>query len=132
MLASNILTTRQSINRALNLWKTSSRPFGAKRKFCKLRQPIFVRQNFLPGLKIFNCIGGEAKPCCEFKGIVGDVKKDSIEDIWSSKALEDLRAKMLRGERDQRCWKCYEARKPAAAVCATSSIPVDLLSLIQT
>lgn len=54
-------------------------------------------------------IGGEAKPCCEFKGTVGDVKESSIGEIWSAKPLTDLRAKMIRGERDQRCWKCYEA-----------------------
>ncbi len=56
-------------------------------------------------------IGGQAKPCCEFKGIVGDVKRDSVAEIWAAKPLEDLRAKMLRGERDKRCWKCYEAEE---------------------
>jgi MoaA/NifB/PqqE/SkfB family radical SAM enzyme len=54
-------------------------------------------------------IGGEAKPCCEFKGDVGDVKESSIGEIWGAQPLNDLRAKMLRGERDKRCWKCYEA-----------------------
>ena len=56
-------------------------------------------------------IGGEAKPCCEYKGSVGNVKEDSIEKIWSAKPLNDLRAKMMRDERDQRCWKCYEAEE---------------------
>jgi radical SAM protein with 4Fe4S-binding SPASM domain len=54
-------------------------------------------------------IGGDAKPCCEFKGKIGNVKENSIEEIWRAKPLDDLRAKMIRGERDRRCWKCYEA-----------------------
>lgn len=54
-------------------------------------------------------IGGDAKPCCEFKGKIGNVKENPIEEIWRAKPLEDLRAKMIRGERDGRCWKCYEA-----------------------
>jgi radical SAM protein with 4Fe4S-binding SPASM domain len=52
-------------------------------------------------------IGGVAKPCCEFEGIIGDVKKSSIEEIWNSQELDDLRAKMRRDERDERCRKCY-------------------------
>lgn len=56
-------------------------------------------------------IGGAAKPCCEFKDDIANLKETSIEEIWHSEALKDLRAKMLRDERDARCWKCYEAEE---------------------
>jgi radical SAM protein with 4Fe4S-binding SPASM domain len=54
-------------------------------------------------------IGGDAKPCCEFKGSIGNVQGNSIEEIWGAKRFDDLRTKMLRDERDKRCRKCYEA-----------------------
>ena len=56
-------------------------------------------------------IGGATKPCCEFKDEIANLKESSIEEIWHSEPLVDLRAKMLRGERDARCWKCYEAEE---------------------
>jgi MoaA/NifB/PqqE/SkfB family radical SAM enzyme len=54
-------------------------------------------------------IGGAARPCCEFQGDLGSVKESSVEEIWRAPAFQDLRAKMLRGERDDGCRKCYEA-----------------------
>ena len=54
-------------------------------------------------------IGGSAKPCCEFKGEIGSLKETSLEGCWHSESLKDLRAKMLRGERDAGCQKCYDA-----------------------
>ena len=56
-------------------------------------------------------IGGATKPCCEFKDEIANLKETSIEEIWHSELLRDLRAKMLRDERDARCWKCYEAEE---------------------
>jgi MoaA/NifB/PqqE/SkfB family radical SAM enzyme len=53
-------------------------------------------------------IGGVATPCCEFKGDCGNVKQQSIEDVWQGEAFREFRAKMLRDERDDRCSKCYE------------------------
>jgi radical SAM protein with 4Fe4S-binding SPASM domain len=54
-------------------------------------------------------IGGSAKPCCEFKDEIGSLKETSLEKLWHSESLKDLRAKMLRGERDAGCRKCYDA-----------------------
>ena len=56
-------------------------------------------------------IGGQAKPCCEFEGSIGSTRKNSIEEIWSSHEINDLRAKMLRGERDGGCRKCYNVEE---------------------
>ncbi len=56
-------------------------------------------------------IGGATKPCCEFKDEIANLNESSIEELWYSDSLRDLRAKMLRGERDLRCWKCYEAEE---------------------
>lgn len=56
-------------------------------------------------------IGGGAKPCCEFKGSIGNVRENSVEEIWRAKPVTEFRSKILRGERDKRCWKCWEAEE---------------------
>ncbi len=74
--------------------------------------PAFCRAAF-ESLHI--SIGGAAKPCCEFEGDFGTVRESSVEDIWHAAAFQELRAKMLRGERDDRCRKCYEAEEAGGA-----------------
>jgi hypothetical protein len=60
-------------------------------------------------------VGGVAKPCCEIKGDFGDVRQESIQDIWHGQVFRDFRAKMLRDERDDRCRKCYEMEETGGA-----------------
>jgi MoaA/NifB/PqqE/SkfB family radical SAM enzyme len=54
-------------------------------------------------------IGGDAKPCCEFKDTIGNARSETVVEIWNGKSLADFRARMLSGERDKRCWKCWKA-----------------------
>ncbi|MGH6810968.1 MAG: twitch domain-containing radical SAM protein [Methylocella sp.] len=61
-----------------------------------------------PWVNLSVAIGGVARPCCEIDGDFGNLKEQSIQDIWHGQAFRDFRAKMLRDERDERCWKCYE------------------------
>lgn len=91
-----------------NILKAGSRKTQNMRADCnEIRaEKAFCRAAF-DNLHI--AIGGDAKPCCEFKGTLGNVKENSIEEIWHAKSVNDLRSKMLRGERDKRCWKCWEA-----------------------
>jgi len=61
-----------------------------------------------PWVNLSVAIGGVATPCCMIKGNFGDVKQQSIEDIWHGQEFRDFRSKMLRDEADERCCKCYE------------------------
>lgn len=61
-----------------------------------------------PWLNLYIAIGGAASPCCEFEGDFGNVKDRPISDVWNGPDFAAFRAKMLRDERDSRCWKCYE------------------------
>jgi MoaA/NifB/PqqE/SkfB family radical SAM enzyme len=61
-----------------------------------------------PWLNLNIAIGGAVRPCCEIKGDFGDVKQQSIEDVWNGREFGELRATLLRDERDERCSKCYE------------------------
>lgn len=54
-------------------------------------------------------IGGDAKPCCEFKDTIGNARTETVVEIWNGKSLKEFRDRMLSGERDKRCWKCWKA-----------------------
>jgi radical SAM protein with 4Fe4S-binding SPASM domain len=85
----------------------------------ELRDPEVVPKHLGPGKafcraafeSLHIAIGGATKPCCEFKDEIANLKEATIEEIWQSEALKELRAKMLRDEWDARCWKCYEAEE---------------------
>lgn len=66
---------------------------------------------FAPWINLSVAIGGVATPCCMIKGNFGDVRQQSIQDIWHGQEFRDFRAKMLRDERDDRCCKCYETEE---------------------
>ena len=55
---------------------------------------------------------GTVTPCCQTPwdepSSFGNAKTSSLEEIWRSEAMNTFRAKMLRGERDDRCTRCYE------------------------
>jgi MoaA/NifB/PqqE/SkfB family radical SAM enzyme len=61
-----------------------------------------------PWINLNIAIGGGVRPCCEIKGDFGHVAHQSIEAIWQGAEFRDLRAKLARDERDDRCSKCYE------------------------
>lgn len=61
---------------------------------------------------VHTCIwqSGQAQPCCINITNLGDVKKQSIEEIYSSnnKALINLRKEFLTDKLPESCFKCKE------------------------
>jgi len=53
---------------------------------------------------------GEAYPCCntEMKSTIGNTKTQTIEEIWQSPEMQEVRTKMLAGEKIDGCRRCYE------------------------
>lgn len=53
---------------------------------------------------------GQAFPCChsEHTGELGNTQRQSLDEIWNSKPMRDLRVNMLSGERTDACKRCYE------------------------
>jgi radical SAM protein with 4Fe4S-binding SPASM domain len=49
-------------------------------------------------------------PCCvaPYDDIFGDLKKQSIEEIWNSPRYQELRKAMLNGEKSSSCKHCYD------------------------
>ena len=49
---------------------------------------------------------GNVAPCCVWKGTLGNVKDDTLDDIFSSNHVKNIRKKMLSGERISECEWC--------------------------
>lgn len=47
------------------------------------------------------------RPCCEFKGSIGNASEQSLEDIWNNPEIKTIRKKMLTNEKPQECTKCH-------------------------
>lgn len=66
----------------------------------------------LPWVHLYVSTQGKVTPCCispwEEELVMGDLNKQPLDAIWNGKPMEELRSKMLRGEKDQRCWQCHE------------------------
>ncbi len=57
---------------------------------------------------------GEVIPCCltsYHNYFVGDLKKESIEEIWNGSKMKDLRKQMINGEEPKICSTCFEKEK---------------------
>lgn len=82
------------------------------------------RENFLltksktfciyPWIHLHATPSGEAFPCClsEYRaGNVGDCHKNTLEEIWHDKPMQDLRNAMLNERPSEACTRCYELEK---------------------
>lgn len=54
---------------------------------------------------------GKAKACCIANIPYGNVNKQDFEEIWNGKPIQELRAKFLQGEKDNRCSGCYNLER---------------------
>ena len=53
---------------------------------------------------------GQAFPCCmsEFTGQVGDLKRNTLSEIWNDAPMKQLRVNMLAEQPSPACVRCYE------------------------
>ena len=73
---------------------------------------IFENKSFCmyPWIHLHAFPTGEAYPCCntEMPKLVGNTRHNTLEEIWHGSKMQDIRAKMLRGEAVKGCSRCYE------------------------
>jgi radical SAM protein with 4Fe4S-binding SPASM domain len=50
---------------------------------------------------------GDISPCCMFIESFGNINKDSIQDLYHSEFMKNLRQSFLKGERPTQCTKCW-------------------------
>lgn len=51
---------------------------------------------------------GDITPCCRYMGKLGNIKEQSIEDIWNGTEVKTLRNEFLNGLRPNDCWPCWQ------------------------
>lgn len=57
---------------------------------------------------------GKVYPCCmtsDFSGYAGDLNTQTIEEIWNSDYMKNLRVQMLNGEEPKMCSRCFEGER---------------------
>lgn len=59
---------------------------------------------------IFQNPNGDVSPCCVWDGKspLGNVNKSSLEEIYKSKRLDELKNKLINGDRIKECSYCYK------------------------
>lgn len=50
---------------------------------------------------------GVVKPCCAFRGTLGNTKESTLQEIWNDEAYKSLRLDMLKGVKNSACQTCY-------------------------
>jgi radical SAM protein with 4Fe4S-binding SPASM domain len=54
---------------------------------------------------------GKVMHCCmnsDMNYFIGDLNKESLEEVWNSDNMKSIRKQMINGEKPQQCSKCYE------------------------
>ena len=54
---------------------------------------------------------GDAQPCCHAEliaGNFGDLKKNTMQEVWSNDKMKQLRTDMLNDVKHKACTRCYE------------------------
>jgi MoaA/NifB/PqqE/SkfB family radical SAM enzyme len=64
----------------------------------------------LPWIHLHAFPDGRAYPCClsEYNMPVGDLKTQTLRQVWNSEGLKQIRVNMLDGKPSKECSRCYE------------------------
>jgi len=64
----------------------------------------------LPWIHLHAFPDGRAYPCClsEYNMPVGDLKTQTLREVWNSEGLKQMRVNMLNGKPSKECSRCYE------------------------
>ena len=70
----------------------------------------------LPWMHMHAFPDGRAYPCClsDYWHPVGDLRKNTIEEVWNQDAYKTMRTNMLAGKECKECTKCYEQEQHGA------------------
>jgi len=67
----------------------------------------------IPWLHMHAFPDGRAYPCCmgEYNMPIGNLKEQTMKEVWNSKGLREMRNNMLTGKPSKECGRCYEQEK---------------------
>jgi radical SAM protein with 4Fe4S-binding SPASM domain len=80
---------------------------GGKKSMKNLPTDTFC---IIPWIHLNTTPNGEVLHCCitDERGQVGDLRTETLQDVWNNDKMRQLRVKLLNGEKPASCSKCYE------------------------
>jgi MoaA/NifB/PqqE/SkfB family radical SAM enzyme len=111
--------TSLAFRAVLRLWKSARcNPLNSRNKLSKVELSLIQDSEafcVLPWKNLFIHAGGQARPCCMFLGSIRSpdgspmsVHTHTLEAVWDSDQMRDIRKQMLNGTRVSGCSSCYE------------------------
>ena len=84
------------------------------RRKIKTEEDVAESKSFcmLPWVHLYLNTQGKVTPCClspwSEDSHLGDINKNSIDQIWNDKPIRKLRTTMLKDRKVEGCWQCYQ------------------------
>jgi len=77
----------------------------------------------LPWIHLNTWPNGNVYPCCltDWREEVGNLKDNTLEEIWNNDSMKSIRKDMLSGEKHNSCRKCYQQEENGLDSTRTSS-----------
>lgn len=54
---------------------------------------------------------GDVRPCCIYRGSVGNINENSFDEILNSDKMKELKKELIKGEKPEECSICWEQEK---------------------
>lgn len=69
-----------------------------------------MQSNFciLPFTHLSTRVDGNIAPCCRSMDTVGNIKDNTLQEVWNNDAMQKLRQQFINNERPNGCWPCWE------------------------
>lgn len=79
----------------------------------KQKNLLFKDKNFciIPWISAMIDTDGSVKPCCYYRGSVGNLKNNSLEEIWNSEHYRKIRKSMINNRPVSGCFECQNSEK---------------------
>lgn len=61
----------------------------------------------IPFAQLFTNANGDVNPCCKFKGLLGNIKNQDLEQFFHNQEFRDLRQQMMSGQQHKGCAVCW-------------------------
>lgn len=62
----------------------------------------------IPWVHLYFSPNGEVQPCCVSRGICGNLRNETIEEVWNGTMIKNIRVQLLNNEQPKECAKCYK------------------------
>ena len=100
---------------AYNMWDKEPEKLKFDKMTIEQKKLLTENESFcmLPWIHLHAFPDGRAYPCCfaQDKFPVGDLNKNSLEEVFNNDKMKKLRSNMLQGIQNKECVKCYDQEK---------------------